>query len=95
MNDLKRAARTTATRSFFGTIGRVGFAALLIALVGCGGGGSGGSTGAPVPPPANTSFEGFVRDALKDDPSAQPREINDVPFTIQVQEATFDDAFPA
>jgi hypothetical protein len=71
---------------------------MLLALVGCGGGGSGGGRDggeASTPPPANTSFERFVREALKDDPNAQPREINDVPFTIQVQQDTFDDAFPA
>jgi hypothetical protein len=70
--------------------------ALSVALFGCGGGGSGGNgPSMPAPPSANTSLEVFVRDALKDDATASPREINDVPFTTEVQEAAFDDVFPA
>ena len=68
------------------------------ALVGCGGGGSGGGASMPTPPqpnPTSTSLEGFVRDAMDDDPGAPPKEINDVPFTNQVQDDTFDDVFPA
>ena len=68
--------------------------AMLFALSGCGGGGSGG--GAPMPPPATgTSLEVFVRGVIADDPSAQPREINDVPLTIDVRDDSFDDAFPS
>jgi hypothetical protein len=74
----------------------IAFYALSAALFGCGGGGSGGNGASmPGPPPtANTSLEVFVRDALKDDETASPREINDVPFTTEVQEAAFDDVFP-
>ena len=83
-------------RSRTRAIALIAFYSMSLALFGCGGGGSGGSGAAmPAPPPtANTSLEMFVREALHDDESASPREINDVPFTAEVQESTFDDVFP-
>jgi hypothetical protein len=66
---------------------------MLFGLFGCGSGGGGGSAAAP--PPAGMSFERFVRDVMTDDENAPPRDINDVPFTIEVGDGAFDDAFPA
>ena len=69
----------------------IAFYAMLLGLFGCGGGGG----GAAMPPPANMSFERFVRDVMTDDENAPPRAINDVPFTVEVDDDAFDDAFPA
>ena len=82
-------------RSCTRAIALVAFYSMSLALFGCGGGGSGGSAvPMPTPPTAHTSLEVFVREALHDDQSASPREINAVPFTAEVQESTFDDVFP-
>lgn len=76
----------------------IAFFATSCALFGCGGGGSDSGAPAQMPPPPNptsTSLEVFVRDLMNGDQSAPPKEINDVPFTNEVHDDTFDDVFPA
>jgi hypothetical protein len=91
-------------RSSKRAIAAIAFCAMSCALFGCGGGGSGSGASMPVPPTApmpppttttSTSLEVFVRDLMDDDQSAPAKEINDVPFTNEVHDDTFDDLFPA